>query len=386
MFRRPTAHAVRALAFLAACVLLAAQTLAAQTTLSGAVTDSSGGAVSGAKVTATDQKTNAQKTVLADAAGQFSFDALPAGTYTVKAEFPGFGAAEKKDVASPGTVQFSLVPSVSNTTVDVSERIDPFEVVPSAPTNSVFGLDTPLPEIPRSISVVPAEMMTRYDIKTVNDLVTASPGSFTGSYFGIPGSLFIRGEAGDNFYRGFRRVENRGNYETPVGDAEELEIVKGPPSPIYGGGKVGGYLNYTPKSARSTTAKWLEHPTGKISFTYGSYDQKLGSVEFGSPFKIGGYRGGFYTFFSAQDSKSFYKGIATRDKLGQIAFDMELPHKWRMEAGMQGFGGSLPQNIGWNRVTQQLVDSGTYLAGTPMINLAGNDYNLNPKTFSRENS
>jgi hypothetical protein len=103
--------------------------------------------------------------------------------------------------------------------VDVNERIDPFEVVPSAPTNSVFGLDTPLPEIPRSISVVPAEMMTRYDIQTVNDLVTASPGSFTGSYFGVPGALFIRGEAGDNFYRGFRRVENRGNYETPVADS-----------------------------------------------------------------------------------------------------------------------------------------------------------------------
>ena len=57
--------------------------------------------------------------------------------------------------------------------------------------------------------------------------------------------------------------------------------------------------------------------------------------------------------------------------MGQIAFDMELPHKWRMEAGMQGFGGSLPQNIGWNRVTQLLVDKGDYLAGTPMINLAG---------------
>ena len=62
-------------------------------------------------------------------------------------------------------------------------------------------------------------------------------------------------------------------------------------------------------------------------------------MEFGSPFKIGGYRGGFYTFFSAQDSKSYYKGISTRDKLGQIAFDMELPKKFRMEAGMQGFGG-----------------------------------------------
>ena len=380
MFTRPMAHAARAFSLLAACALLAAQTPTSGT-LSGSVMDTSGGAVSGAKITATDQKTNIQKSVLADAAGHFVFAGLPSGAYTVKAEFTAFTPGEKKDVVVPGSVDLALTPAASNTTEDVNERIDLFDVVPTTPTNSVFGLDTPLPEIPRSISVVPAEMMTRYDIRTVNDLVTASPGSFTGSYFGIPGALFIRGEAGDNFYRGFRRVENRGNYETPVADAEELEIVKGPPSPIYGGGKVGGYLNYTPKSARSTTAKWLEHPTGKITFTYGSYDQKLGSLEFGSPFKLGQYRGGFYTFFSAQDSKSFYKGISTRDKLGQIAFDMELPHKFRMEAGMQGFGGSLPQNIGWNRVTQQLVDSGTYLAGSPMLNLAGKDYSLNPSNF-----
>ena len=374
--------AIRAFVFLAACLTGANQTTQAQTSgISGSVSDTSGGAVSGAKITAVNQTTNTETTVLADAAGQFTLDKLPAGTYTVKAEFPGFKPYEKKGVTSPSTLQISISPGANATSIDVSEKIDPFDVVPSAPTNSVFGLDTPLTEIPRSISVVPSDMLTRYDIKTVNDLVTASPGSFTGSYFGVPGALFIRGEAGDNFYRGFRRVENRGNYETPVADAEELEIVKGPPSPIYGGGKVGGYLNYTPKSARSTTAKWLEHPTGKVTLTYGSYDQKIGSGEFGSPFKIGQYRGGFYTFFSAQDSKSFYKGIATRDKLGQIAFDMELPHKWRMESGMQGFAGSLPQNIGWNRVTQLLVDKGEYLAGTPAVNLANGSYSLNPSNF-----
>ncbi len=283
------------------------------------------------------------------------FKALPLGTYTVQSEFPGFAPFEKKDVVvSAQNAPFAIVlqPSANATSVDVSAKIDPVPGGAGCAHRQVFGLDAPLAEIPRSISVVPSEMIARYDIKTVNDLVAATPGSFTGSYFGVPGALFIRGEAGDNFYRGFRRVENRGNYQTPIGDAEELEVVKGPPSPNYGGGKVGGFLNYTPKSARSTTAKWLEHPTGKVSLTYGSYDQKQGSVEFGSPFKLGQYRGGFYTFFSVEDSKSYYKGISTRSKLGQIAFDMELPKKWRVEFGMQGFAGSLPQNIGWNRVTQ----------------------------------
>jgi iron complex outermembrane receptor protein len=373
---------------LAGSNLLPSHSLLAQSTASlvGTVKDTSGGAVAGAQVTVVDQKTTTQQTGLTDTSGNYSFQGLAAGKHIVKVLLPGFRPFESKPleftVGNASGLAIVLEPSASNSSVDVSAQADPFQIVPEAPTTSVFGFDKPLVEISRSISVVPSEMMTRYSIRTVNDLVTASPGSFTGSYFGVPGSLFIRGEAGDNFYRGFRRVENRGNYSTPVEDAEELEIVKGPPSPIYGGGKVGGYLNYIPKTARSTTAKWLEHPTGKITLTYGSYDQKIGSVEFGSPFKIGGYRGGIYSYFSAQDSKSFYKGISTRAKTGQIAFDMELPHKWRIEAGMQGFAGALPQNIGWNRVTQDLIDHGTYLAGSPIINLAGNDYNLNPKNFS----
>lgn len=354
--------------------------------IAGAVKDSSGGAVSGAQISVIDQKTGSQKTALTDASGDYSLLSLPGGDYTVKVVLPGFKPFERQHFSlaagKSSELSITLEPSSAAGSVDVSAQFDPFQIVPESPTNSVFGFDKPLAEIPRSISVVPSEMMTRYSIRTVNDLVTASPGSFTGSYFGVPGSLFIRGEAGDNFYRGFRRVENRGNYSTPVEDAEELEIVKGPPSPVYGGGKVGGYLNYIPKTARSTTAKWLEHPTGKITLTYGSYDQKIGSVEFGTPFKIGQYRGGVYTYFSAQDSRSFYNGISTRAKTGQMAFDLELPHKWRIESGMQGFAGALPQNIGWNRVTQDLVDHGTYIAGAAAVNLAGNDYNLNPRNFS----
>ena len=109
--------------------------------------------------------------------------------------------------------------------------------------------------------------------------MAVSTGSFTGSYFGIPGSVFLRGDIGDNFFRGFRRVENRGNFQTPVAATDHIEVVKGPPSPIYGGGRVGGFLNFIPKSTRSESAKWLEHATGKVSITYGSYDEKRGSTD-----------------------------------------------------------------------------------------------------------
>src|SRR5260370_19819641 len=214
-----------------------------------------------------------------------------------------------------------------------------------------------LQEIPRSVSVVESQPMERYDIRTVNDLVTVSPGSFTGSYFGVPGSLFIRGEAGDNFFRGFRRVENRGNYATPVAATDHIEIVKGPPSPVYGGGRIGGFLNFIPKSARSETAKWLEKATGKVTLTYGSYDEKRAGAEVGLPFKVGTRRAGLYAFFEAEDSHSFYTGVGNRDQLGQMSLDLEGSSKLRFVFGFQGFHNEATTTNGATPATQRLADT-----------------------------
>ena len=258
----------------------------------------------------------------------------------------------------------------------VDAQADRFQVMPSRPTNSMFGIDKPISEIPRSISLIESEHMTRYDVRTVNDLVTVAPGSFTGSYFGVPGSLFIRGEPGDNFFRGFRRVENRGNYATPVAATDHIEIVKGPPSPIYGGGKIGGFLNFFPKTARSASAKWMEGPQGKVTATYGAYDQRVVSGEIGMPFTVNGRRAGFYAFGQYENSNSYYDGIYSKSRLGQIAVDMEVAPRWRLEFGAQAYNGQRPQNIGWNRVTQDLVDNKRYMAGSPAVNLSSNGYDL----------
>ena len=103
MFLRSVSRTLGASALLAACLSLAAQTTPdPAASISGTITDTSGGAVSGAKITAVSQSTNAQAATLSDATGHFVVDKLAAGSYTIKAELPGFSAYEKKDVASPG--------------------------------------------------------------------------------------------------------------------------------------------------------------------------------------------------------------------------------------------------------------------------------------------
>ena len=73
-------------------LLLIAVPLRAQTlgTITGEVKDSSGAVIPGVTVTVTNNATNASRDAQSNAAGAFSFPALPPGTYTIKAELAGF--------------------------------------------------------------------------------------------------------------------------------------------------------------------------------------------------------------------------------------------------------------------------------------------------------
>jgi iron complex outermembrane receptor protein len=373
-FRRTAASVL--LVVLAACLGFS-QTLA---TLSGTIKDPSGATVPGVVVTLTNDQTAMEKKMVVNETGAYMFTDIAPGAYTVHTDSPGFKDPSKKVALTGGQrLTLDLALELAESTSTVSVVTDPFNVVPEAPNNTLFGLDAKIEDIPRSISMADAELLTRYNVKTVNDIVTVASGTFTGSYFGIPGSVFLRGDIGDNFFRGFRRVENRGNYQTPVAATDHIEIVKGPPSPIYGGGRIGGFLNFVPKTARSESAKWLEKVTGKETITYGSYDQKILSTEVGVPFRLGEHRAGLYAFVEGEDSHSFFKGVADRYKLAQIAFDMELSSKVRLQFGGQAYKNLGTQNIGWNRVTQDLVDHQMYLAGVPLVNLSRNGYNIGPK-------
>jgi iron complex outermembrane recepter protein len=349
-----------------------------ESSISGTIKDPTGAVVSQALVMITSAQTADKKQTATNDTGVYTFTSLAPGNYTIEVSAPGFAAFQKQLALAkdPATLDISLTLAQETGTVSVEAKIDPYNVVPVTPTQTLFGFDQKLEEIPRSISTADQETLLRYAVKTVNDIVTVASGTFTGSYFGIPGSVFLRGDIGDNFFRGFRRVENRGNYATPVAATDHIEVVKGPPSPVYGGGRIGGFLNFIPKTARSESAKWLEKATGKVTLTYGSYDEKRGSAEVGLPFKLGAHRSGLYAFFEDEDSHSFYKGVANRYKLGQIAFDSEISSKVRFSYGFQGFHGEGTQNLGWNRVTQGLIDHQMYLSGQPMVNLSHNGYNI----------
>jgi len=97
-----------------------------QATLSGTVTDSSGKALSNAKVTVKNSSTGQATETQTDAAGQYSVPNLPSGAYEVSASADGIGVGVAKVALAPGGQTLNL------TVRTVSAA--PAEALPNAPS------------------------------------------------------------------------------------------------------------------------------------------------------------------------------------------------------------------------------------------------------------
>ena len=239
--------------------------------------------------------------------------------------------------------------------------------LPGEDVKSIFGFNKSIMETPRSVSTVSEELMDRMNMQDIDELVTVSPGSFTQSFFGVAGGLDVRGTPGETYFRGIRRLDNPGNYPTPIGASDRVDIVRGPASPIYGPSKIGGYLNFNPKSARiEETGAYIEENTGALSYTTGSWDKSVLTAEVGGPAEFAGKPMGFYLYGELENSDSFYENApGVEQSLIQASFDMDLNDKVQLQFGGMYHDYSGAQNAGWNRITQDLIDNGTYITGSP---------------------
>ena len=235
--------------------------------------------------------------------------------------------------------------------------------LPTEEVGSVFGFDKNLLETPRSASTISSEQMERFGMSDIDDLVALAPGTFTQSFFGVAGGLDVRGTPGETYFRGVRRLDNPGNYPTPIGASDRIDIVRGPATPIYGPSKIGGYLNFVPKSARADSGQYLAENEGKISYTTGSWDQNVITAEAGGPGRIGDQDFGFYLYSMIEDSGSYYDNSGTDQTLLQASFDVDMNEKLRIQFGGMYHKYEGNQVAGWNRLTQALIDDGTYLTG-----------------------
>ena len=256
---------------------------------------------------------------------------------------------------------------------DMEVTEDPFRALPNESSGSSFGFTKPLVETPRSVSFISEEQITLLGINTADDLTRAVPGTYTTTRYGLQGGIDVRGVAADIYFRGMKRLSMQGHARTSLAAMDTVEVVKGPPSPIYGMGKIGGYTNLVPKSARAQIGTYLDHSTGFATATAGSYDRTEASIGAGGPMSVMGKTGGYYVYGLMEDSDSYIEQVEAHQKILQSTFSVDnFVGPFRLETGGQ-WQNSQTSGAYMNRVTQDLIDSGRYIRGEPLAFLDGNN-------------
>jgi iron complex outermembrane receptor protein len=276
------------------------------------------------------------------------------------------------------------VPALAETPETVTVTGDLVHLIPTAPDDTAFGLSKPLLETPRAVTLVSDVTLDRYGVEGVDDLTAITPSAYTASFYGVEGAVNLRGTLAESYFRGFKRGENRGTYATPLGDAAAIEILRGPPSALYGAGKVGGLVNFVPKSGVGNFG-------ADLSVTYGSYSKRNIAGEVGLPFTLGDAVGGAHAYGEIDDSFSYYRGLHPSHQLLQLSADL-AQGAWVLSADyMYVHANGQVQTPGWNRLTQSLVDGSSYVTGRDtslkdadgngrltLNELGGNPYGFDP--------
>lgn len=273
-------------------------------------------------------------------------------------------AQEAAPPAPPAASAGSASPDVTEVIV-TGEKQTPLDIS----SGSSLGFDKSLLETPRSVSFVDAEQIDLLGISTVEDLMRAVPGTYTTTRYGLQGGIMVRGIPGDMYYRGMKRLNMQGHARTDLSAMDSIEVIKGPPSQIYGMGKIGGYTNLTPKAGRAADDTYLDKPTGFVQAIGGDYNRSEASGGVGGPVSLLGKKGGYYVYGLLEDSDSYIKQVGVQQRIlqGSLSIDNAVG-PFRLETGGQ-WQNSITSGAYMNRVTQDLIDHGTYIGGMPMANL-----------------
>jgi iron complex outermembrane receptor protein len=207
------------------------------------------------------------------------FGVIPAATATQPPQQPQTPQAEQKPENQTPQQQPAAQEDEPIELVVTGEQ-DGYNV-PDASTAT--RTDTPIRDIPQSIQIVPQEVLRDRNIRSVTEAVETVSGVVNqGNNYGSPAaSRIIRGfdqgyAAGSavNLRNGSRDVDYYGI--VPIGTVEQVEVLKGPASVLFGQVEPGGVIN-------TITKQPLSEPYYQIAFEAGNYGFYQPSIDLSGP-------------------------------------------------------------------------------------------------------
>ncbi|KTC63415.1 IclR family transcriptional regulator [Pseudomonas fluorescens ABAC62] len=143
--------------------------------------------------------------------------------------------------------------------------------------------NVPLAQTAQTITVVPRAVLDSQQALSLTDALQNVPGVTAGQY-GRRGwdDLIIRGQvASDSLFVDGLRTSSSNRVAQQLFGAEQVEVLKGPASLLYGLVMPGGVVNMVTKRPKAD-------PFANIDFTYGSNDLRQGTFDVGTPLSENG--------------------------------------------------------------------------------------------------
>ncbi len=251
--------------------------------LSGTVTDPSGASIPAATISIRCGTFRQVVHTIAD--GTFKFN-VPAGPYQIDVDAAGFiPTAETIELASPGPHKRDITLEVGGFESIVTVTAQGGFVAATSTAATKTG--APLIEIAQTVSVITLDQMKARNVQTVNEAIEYS-GSVSVDTYGTDSRfdyISIRGFNQSTY--GLFRDNSRWQSGTVSGQVDpymlqEVDIVKGPSSVLYGQNTPGGLVNLV-------TKRPTKDPQNEVIVNFGSYDRKQVQADFSGPIDSAGH-------------------------------------------------------------------------------------------------
>ena len=220
----------------------------------------------------------------------------------VVAGLAGSGAGSPLAAAEPGAAGSlggeSTMPEVS--VRDAGERPDgPVSGYRATRSSTFTKTDTPLREVPASISVVPGEVMKDTAMQGMGDVIRYVPGALMHQGEGNRDQVILRGNSttADFFVDG---VRDDAQVFRDLYNLERVEVLKGPAGMAFGRGGAGGVVN-------RVTRRPVFDRVGEAGVTLGSNGQLRTTVDLGNRL---GESAAWRLNAMAENADSFRNGVA----------------------------------------------------------------------------
>jgi iron complex outermembrane recepter protein len=174
-------------------------------------------------------------------------------------------------------------------------------------TSTATRTDTPIRDVPASIQVVPQEVIRDRNVRNVTEALETVSGvaNSSAASSGAPVTAkIIRG-----FDQTFTGVTNFRNgipdadffVLSPIGTVEQVEVLKGPASVLFGAGEPGGIVNVV-------TKKPLNEAFYQLAFEAGNYGLYQPSLDFSGP--LNSEKTALYRFIASYRGSGDFQGFA----------------------------------------------------------------------------